>query len=236
MARFIDITGEKYGEVEVVSPAGKNQSGNMMWNCKCSCGAVFISSSYNIRKNKILTCEGCKKRVNEVGNKYGLLTVERLSGSSPDGRSIWSCVCECGGRKDVLGKLLRNGEVVSCGCIKSLGEKIIGDFLRENKFNFIKEHTFKDLRGATNRLLRFDFAVLNNNGEVECLIECDGIQHFKATGGWNTEENVAKTQINDAIKNKYCEDNEIRLYRFIYTKAEDLSKALEKWKSNKPQA
>lgn len=234
MPRFIDITGNIYGNVTVLETNGKNSSGNMTWRCKCSCGKEFISTSYNLRKGKILSCEGCKKRINEVGNKYGLLTVNKLVGSNTEGRSIWECSCECGSTINVLGKLLRNGDVQSCGCTKSFGEKLISDFLKEHGFIFKKEYSFSDLRGEGNRVLRFDFAVFNSKQELDFLIECDGIQHTKASGGWNSEENFLLTKKRDALKNEYCIKNQIKLYRFEYTTLEELSINLLQWKNNRP--
>src|SRR5262249_46250106 len=34
------------------------------------------------------------------------------------GRKRWSCVCDCGTRRDVWGHLLRAGRSKSCGCFK----------------------------------------------------------------------------------------------------------------------
>jgi hypothetical protein len=33
---------------------------------------------------------------NEVGNRYGLLTVLGCAENSSDGRVTWSCECDCG--------------------------------------------------------------------------------------------------------------------------------------------
>lgn len=57
------------------------------------------------------------KTINEIGNKYGrLIVIEKTS--SKDNRACWLCQCECGNQIIVAGKLLRNGHVQSCGCLK----------------------------------------------------------------------------------------------------------------------
>lgn len=57
------------------------------------------------------------KVINEIGNNYGRLTViERVE--SKNSRAQWLCKCECGNQIVVCGKLLRNGHVRSCGCLK----------------------------------------------------------------------------------------------------------------------
>lgn len=98
-----------------------------------------------------------------------------------------------------MGKLLRNGEILSCGCLKtSYGEYKITQLLINNKIPFIREHIFQTCKfDNSNYLARFDFYVDN-----KYLIEYDGEQHFTYTSnGWNTEENFKKTQERDRFKN-----------------------------------
>lgn len=65
------------------------------------------------------------KMVDRTGMKYGKLTVLGFAGSK-NGRAYWKCQCECGNVKDVMGKLLQHGDVVSCGCVgKSILKKAI---------------------------------------------------------------------------------------------------------------
>lgn len=58
------------------------------------------------------------QRLEIVGKTFGRLTVEKYVGSNGHGQAVWRCVCACGGSKDVLGYLLKRGEVKSCGCLK----------------------------------------------------------------------------------------------------------------------
>ena len=55
---------------------------------------------------------------NEVGNKYGLLTVINRAENNKNGRAKWLCQCECGNEIEVLGVSLRNGATQSCGCLQ----------------------------------------------------------------------------------------------------------------------
>ena len=52
---------------------------------------------------------------NELGNKYGYLTVSQFGGSKKN-RAQWICKCRCGNELSVAGKNLRNGNTKSCGC------------------------------------------------------------------------------------------------------------------------
>ena len=57
------------------------------------------------------------KLIDEIGNRYGLLTVLKRCGSIC-GKATWLCKCECG--KDIItaGADLRNGHTKSCGCLR----------------------------------------------------------------------------------------------------------------------
>lgn len=59
------------------------------------------------------------KLVNEIGNRYGRLTVIERAGSTKEKKALWRCVCDCGNTATVIGSKLRNGEVQSCGCLHS---------------------------------------------------------------------------------------------------------------------
>lgn len=130
--------------------------------------------------------------------------------------AYWICRCNlCGTIKSIRGISLRNGMTKSCGCVKSHGEAEIAKILTEHSILFEKEYRFDDLRYKNQ--LRFDFAIFNQDGTLSHLVEYDGIQHFEAReSGWNTEENLKKTQLRDAIKNQYCLDNNIKLVRIKY--------------------
>lgn len=93
-------------------------------------------------------------------------------------------------------------------CKDSKGEKIISWFLDKNK---IKYETQKMFDGCFDvRKLRFDFYIPNMN----TCIEFDGRHHFEEIeyGIHKLEDTIKK----DKIKNKFCEENKIRLIRISY--------------------
>lgn len=58
------------------------------------------------------------KLIDEVGNKYGRLTV--LSRDANQGtRAKWLCQCDCGKTTSVTGKALRSSHTQSCGCYRA---------------------------------------------------------------------------------------------------------------------
>jgi hypothetical protein len=56
----------------------------------------------------------------------------------------------------------------------SRGEIKIYDILTEAGLNFKEEVSFAGLTSSNGRLLRFDFAVFTDDGEVDFLIEYQG--------------------------------------------------------------
>lgn len=62
------------------------------------------------------------KLIDELGNKYGALTViEKTKNSS--GRTVWLCECECGNQTLALGSDLRKGKKTTCGQKGCLAKK-----------------------------------------------------------------------------------------------------------------
>ena len=58
------------------------------------------------------------KLIELTGQKFGRLTVIERSGITVHGKHArWLCRCECGNETIVIGRNLRNGNTVSCGCV-----------------------------------------------------------------------------------------------------------------------
>ena len=55
----------------------------------------------------------------ELGNKYGKLTVLERAENTKDGKTRWLCECECGNKIIALGTNLRKGNTKSCGCLRA---------------------------------------------------------------------------------------------------------------------
>ena len=51
-----------------------------------------------------------------TGKTFGYLTVLRRAENNSRGDASWLCRCKCGNEKVILGKSLRSGATVSCGC------------------------------------------------------------------------------------------------------------------------
>ena len=220
---FKDETGKIYGCLTVIEKSDKTDSSkSIYWKCKCSCGNITIAPGYKLRNGTRVSC-GCLRKkklsqiakrniIDETNNVYGRLTVIKLDHIDDKSNRYWKCLCECGNYTIVRGSELRNGQTQSCGCLSSKGEYQIIQFLVKHKINFETQKTFDKCRfNDSNALAKFDFYF----PEYNLIIEYDGIQHFEI-GSWNTEEKLLKTQEHDLFKNKFCEENNIRLIRISY--------------------
>lgn len=95
-------------------------------------------------------------------------------------------------------------------CNESHGEKAISLYLTDNKIDFIPQYTFLDCKRI--KLLPFDFYLKDYNA----CIEYDGEQHFRPIDYFGGKNGFEQRKINDSIKTRYCNDNNIPLLRIRY--------------------
>ncbi|MGH0686015.1 hypothetical protein [Bacillus mycoides] len=90
--------------------------------------------------------------------------------------------------------------------------------LRKHNVAHRVEFDFQDLYGVGQKnLLRYDFAVLDSDNSIKCLIECQGEQHYKPVaefGGVSQYESQVK---NDELKRVYAKKHNIPLFEIPYT-------------------
>ena len=155
------------------------------------------------------------------GTKIGKLTpFEYISGSK------WRCKCDCGNIVEVKTDRLVSKATQSCGCdLRSHGEKAILDLLQAHNIKFLKDKGFfKNLVLPTGGLGRYDFILLNEQGQPYHLIEFDGRQHFKkCTGEWENRVDLEMRQKCDKAKNEYALSHNIPLVRIPYWELKNLT-------------
>lgn len=86
----------------------------------------------------------------------------------------------------------------------SRGEIKIFEILTEAGLDFQEEYSFKDLVSSSGRPLRFDFAVFDDNGDIDFLIEFQGIQHYEPKSKFGGAKGLYQQKYNDNQKKKYC--------------------------------
>jgi hypothetical protein len=97
-----------------------------------------------------------------------------------------------------------------CGIKESKGNKEISIFLDKNKINYSKEYEFENCKNIS--CLPFDFYLPDYN----MCIEYDGLQHYEPVEYFGGLISYNKIVINDNIKNKFCDENNIKLIRIRY--------------------
>ena len=127
----------------------------------------------------------------------------------------WHCKCDCGNECDVRIKDLRSGKTQSCGCLRSVKELEISNYLKQLNIQFFSQHTFKDLYFQTPRCpLRFDFA-LYKDLKLVGLIEYQGNQHFYPIAAFGGIKDFELRIQRDKLKKEYCQTHNIPLL-YIY--------------------
>ena len=105
----------------------------------------------------------------------------------------------------------------------SRGEIKIFDILTESGLSFAEEYSFSDLVSTQKVPLRFDFAVFDDNGDIDFLIEFQGIQHYEPKSKFGGIQGLRKQQANDMKKREYCRDHNITLIAIPYWDEERIS-------------
>lgn len=102
-----------------------------------------------------------------------------------------------------------------------IGENKIINFLNKLNISYEKQYTFDNCQHVN--VLKFDFYIKNLN----LVIEFDGEQHFRPIEFFGGNEKFYNTIIRDAIKNQYCEDNNINILRIPYWESKNIEKIIK---------
>ena len=129
MRRRLDLTGKRFGALEVLGPAGISEKGATLWRCKCHlCGSetVIVGHKLTMKSHPATNC-GCvarKKLADLSGETHGALEVIRRTGSGKNGDRVYLCRCMiCGKEKEFPANAIRINPK-SCGCRQYTTERM----------------------------------------------------------------------------------------------------------------
>ena len=105
----------------------------------------------------------------------------------------------------------------------SRGEIKIEEILRMNDMSFAQEYIFPDLVSISGHPLRFDFAVFDDSGDLDFLIEYQGVQHYEPKSKFGGIAGLRKQQANDMKKREYCRKHNINLIAIPYWDEEKIT-------------
>ncbi len=130
MPPFIDFTGEKINNWNMLKHIGFNKHGESLWLAECDCNNKTTEIRRLSSFKRFGKCKECvknekleKKKKEVIGNKYNKLTIVGYYGYKDNVVSTtpyWIAKCDCGNDKEVLATLyeFKSGRVKSCGCSK----------------------------------------------------------------------------------------------------------------------
>lgn len=124
-AKFIDITGQKFGKLLVLSRTKPVRKG-AIWLCLCDCGKQIITTGGSLRSGSTKSC-GCLIQTEDLtGKKFGkLLVLSRHIKHGVKTKILWNCLCDCGNTAIAASGGLKNGSRKSCGCLKKYKDETL---------------------------------------------------------------------------------------------------------------
>ena len=105
----------------------------------------------------------------------------------------------------------------------SRGEIKIHQILERNEVNFKEEYEFPGLKAPSGRPLRFDFAIFDDDGNLDFLIEYQGKQHYQAVSKFGGQRGLYQQRYNDTQKRRFCALHGITLIEITYTDEQVIS-------------
>lgn len=224
------LEGKKFGKLLVVEEIFIS-SDNHKLRCLCDCGNEIVLSRRDVMTGHTKSC-GCLKKEfmkeyyenhDQSGyiSDYGVEILDR-AGKNSKGQTLWNCKCGlCGRIFQELPARIKDNHVRSCGClVRSSREMFIEKFFNECEINYKSQYTFDDCKSDKNYVLRYDFALFDNDDNLLLLIEYDGEQHYMPINLFGGEVGFKNTVERDKIKNNYCLQHKIPLLRIPYNKTE----------------
>lgn len=96
--------------------------------------------------------KGQSLKKNELGNKYGKLSVFEFDRVDKSGLALWKCRCDCGNIISMAGKYLRNGNTKSCGCLRAeTGKRTV---YIAHKYRYVKHGMARKEKGGVSKEYR----------------------------------------------------------------------------------
>ena len=121
-----DITNKKFNNLTAIHPVANHKKHGVTWLLKCDCGSLHNALLSNIIQNNVRSC-GClvspevgkhKSFKDLTGQKFGkLLVIKPNENRVGKSKAIsYKCLCDCGKVCNKIGKNLKSGNTMSCGC------------------------------------------------------------------------------------------------------------------------
>ena len=140
------------------------------------------------------------KQIDLIGKKFHLLTVIKADGKSKDGHLTYLCKCDCGNEASVQGRLLRNGNTKSCGCLRATSP-----FKHGSSYSRLY-YIYNSMKDRCSRATRKDYKYYGGKGITVCEEWLNSFETFKE---WAINNGYTEELTIDRIDNAkgYCPTN-----------------------------
>lgn len=225
-----NIEGKKFGRLTVLETIWSSEARKSKVRCLCDCGNEVVKLRHYIMDGSVKSC-GCllsdvastnhSKDYSNYISDFGIKIIKKSSKNKYN-QQLWECICgRCGKHFVELPIKIKRNCVRSCGCLSSSSSELfISKILDDNNIQYRQQYTYNDCVNLKGNKLRFDFAIIKNN-KVFCLIEYDGQQHYKSVPYFGGDSAFKTRQEYDNIKNQYCTQNNIPLFRLPFYLSQD---------------
>lgn len=123
-----EMVGQRFGRLTVTAMCNERKNGRVLWECKCDCGNTIYVTTTVLKNGGTKSCgclhrdimkeQGHKSVLDLTGQRFGRLTVIRLTDERIRKSAVWECKCDCGNTAFVTSKNLKSGTTRSCGCLR----------------------------------------------------------------------------------------------------------------------
>ncbi|MGN1276245.1 MAG: hypothetical protein ACI4UK_04580, partial [Floccifex sp.] len=114
----------RFGKLTVIEKTNQREGGSIVWRCICDCGNEVFVSSRKLTSGNTQSC-GCKRKDNNTtraidlkNQRFGRLVAVSMTSKRSGNSIVWKCLCDCGNTCEVSQTNLRQGNTLSCGCLK----------------------------------------------------------------------------------------------------------------------
>ena len=118
-----DLVGQKFGMLTVIERSRISKDRHIFWKCICECGNEKEVKGSSLKSGNIMSCGCLSKNMflyraeDLVGQRFERLVVLEIVKANKAG-SHWLCQCDCGNKKVIAARNLKQGHTKSCGCLK----------------------------------------------------------------------------------------------------------------------
>jgi len=114
-----NLVGQVFGKWTVLSKSGRTSRGETTYLCECTCGSRKIQRGSTLKAGESTQCKSCfvdslNKTLDLVGKKFGSWLVASRFKNVQRNELFYTCICDCGTRKNIPGHALKSGQTKQC--------------------------------------------------------------------------------------------------------------------------